>query len=133
MNSPYYFEIKGLCSSPEHRYLRLAHWLCSQQRAVSAREAATIFDVSAWSIERDFAKIRKYPGIFTFDEKLVSSRGGMKYLLRLLYIAPYWLDEQNIPHRKKMDPKVITDSRIQWCDLVNRPWCSLVKAYHAAN
>ncbi len=107
------------------RYLQVAHWLYDQQRAISAREAANVFDVSSWSIERDFAKIRALNGIVVFNEQQVPSKGGQQYLLRILRIFPYWLDEHQQPHQQHVggwDP----DVPLTWHDLLCRPWYQLV-------
>ena len=77
------------------RYLQVAHWLHDQQRAISVREAADVFGVSPWSIERDFARVRALSGIVVFDEQRVPSKGGQQYLLRVLQVDRkqqiYWL------------------------------------------
>lgn len=85
---------------PLPRHSQVAHWLHDQQRAISAREAADVFGVSSWSIERDFARIRGLSGIVVLDEQRVPSKGGQQYLLRVLQIFPYWLDEHQQPHQQ---------------------------------
>lgn len=84
------------------RYLQVAHWLHDQQRAISAREVADVFGVSYWSIERDFARVRALSGIVVFDEQRVPSQGGQQYLLRVLQVFPYWLDEHLQPHQQQL-------------------------------
>lgn len=106
------------------RYLDVANWLYNQHRAVSAREVAQAFGVSSWAIERDFAKIRTLSNIIFFDEQQVSSKGGKQYLLRVLKIHPYEIDEHQQLH------PILTEShslRITWRDLLSRNWNQLVK------
>lgn len=112
-------------SSPLPRYLQVAHWLHDQQRYISAREAADVFGVSSWSMERDFARLRALSGIVLFDEHRVPSRGGQKYLLRVLKIFPYGLDEQQQPHHKVVN-SWCQNTSLTWRDLLCRPWYQLV-------
>ncbi|HHQ4553411.1 hypothetical protein [Aeromonas veronii] len=110
---------------PLPRYLQVAHWLHDQQRAISAREAADVFGVSSWSIERDFARVRGLSGIVVFDEQRVPSKGGQQYLLRVLQIFPYWLDEHQQPHQQLASSWDL-NAPLTWRDLLCRPWCQLV-------
>lgn len=107
------------------RYLQVAHWLHEQQRAISARETADVFGISSWSIERDFAKVRALPGIVVFDEKRVPAQGGQRYLLRVLRIFPYWLDEHQQPHQQ-LSSSWGLNAPLTWRDLLCRPWGQLV-------
>ncbi|WP_429076820.1 hypothetical protein [Aeromonas hydrophila] len=110
------------------RYLQVAHWLYEQQRAVSAREAADVFSVSSWSIERDFAKIRALSGIVLFDELRVPSQGGLQYQLRVLRLFPYWLDEYQQAHLQFTSSRDVNTS-LTWRDLLCCPWHQLVERY----
>lgn len=111
---------------PLPRYLQVAHWLHDQQRAISARETADEFGVSSWSIERDFAKIRALSGIVVFDEQRVPSQGGQQYLLRVLRIYPYQLDEYQQPHQQGHEVRE-SNAPLTWRDLISRPWSQLVR------
>lgn len=112
------------------RYLRVAHWLYHQQRAVSSREAADEFGISSWSIEREFSRIRDVPEIIVFDEQRIASRGGQQYLLRVIHINPYWLDEYQRPHRKDVEACAIR-APLTWRDLLSNPWYQLVQRYQS--
>ena len=108
------------------RYLRVAHWLHMQQRFISAREAAVVFDTSVWSMGQDFSKIRRLPNIIEFEEMRVPSQGGLQYLLRVRYIYPYALDGQQQPHRRRGNGASY-DIPLTWRDLLLRPWHQLVE------
>lgn len=110
---------------PLPRYLQVAHWLHDQQRAISAHEAADVFGVSPWSIERDFARVRALSGIVVFDEQRVPSKGGQQYLLRVLQIFPYRLDEHQQSHQQLASSWGL-NAPLTWRDLLCRPWCQLV-------
>ncbi|MGL4616173.1 MAG: hypothetical protein ACRCVV_20225 [Shewanella sp.] len=111
--------------SPLPRYLQVAHWLHDQQRAISAREAADEFGVSPRSIERDFSRIRALSGIVVFDEQRVPSKGGQQYLLRVLRLFPYELDEHQQPHQLVTSIGDL-NAPLTWRDLLCRSWCQLV-------
>ena len=112
-------------NQPLPRYLQLAHWLHEQSRAISAREAADVFGVSPWSIERDFARVRTLSGIVVFDEQRVPSKGGQQYLLRVLQIFPYWLDDHQQPYQQLASYWDL-NAPLTWRDLLCRPWYQLV-------
>ena len=104
---------------PLPRYLQVAHWLHDQQRAISAREAADVFGVSSWSIERDFARVRGLSGIVVFDEQRVPSKGGQQYLLRVLQIFPTGLTNTSNPINSSPVPGTSTPpSRGETCSAV---------------
>lgn len=108
------------------RPLQIAHWLHGQQRLVSAREAAGVLGGSAWAMEQQFSKVRQLSSIVVIDEQWVPSRGGRQYLMRVVHIYPYWLDEHRCPHRQQTGLK---GGRVllTWRDLVCRQWAELVK------
>ncbi|MCX9134870.1 hypothetical protein OKS68_20665 [Aeromonas veronii] len=107
------------------RYLQVAHWIYEQNRMISAREAAEIFGGSAWSMEQTLSKIRSQVDIVIYDEKIVPSKGGKQYLMRIIYIYPYWLDTDQRPHRK-LDNSYQNDAPLTWKDLLSNKWPQLV-------
>ncbi|WP_245194095.1 hypothetical protein [Aeromonas jandaei] len=111
---------------PLPHYLQIAHWLHEQQRLVSAREAAALLGGSTWAMERHFAKIRRQLNILVIDEQRVRSKGGQQYLLRIAHIHPYWLDENQQPHRQPAGPDGLKQP-LTWHDLLSRQWHELLK------
>lgn len=112
--------------TPLQHYLQIAHWLHEQQRLVSVREAAALLGGSIWTMEQHFAKIRRQLNILVIDEQRVRSRGGQQYLLRIVHIHPYWLDENQQPHRQPDGPDGLTQP-LTWYDLLSRQWSQLVQ------
>ena len=108
------------------RYLRVAHWLLEQQRPISSREVAEVFSVSPKAISDDFAKIRRRTDIMDVHEQKVRDKGVQLYLLHVLSIHPYMLDERQCPHRKEVEREG-RGSTLTWHDLVCRPWRQLVE------
>lgn len=108
------------------RYLRVAHWLLEQQRPISSREVAEVFSVSPKAISDDFAKIRRRTDIMDVHEQKVRDKGVQLYLLHVLSIHPYMLDERQCPHRKEVEREGL-GSTLTWHDLVCRPWRQLVE------
>ncbi|WP_413796029.1 CaiF/GrlA family transcriptional regulator [Aeromonas dhakensis] len=108
------------------RYLRVAHWLLEQQRPISSREVADAFRVSPKAISDDFAKIRRRTDIIDVYEQKVRSKGVQQYLLHVLNIYPYMLDERQCPHRKEVDIGVLRTT-LTWHDLICRPWRQLIE------
>lgn len=113
---------------PLPRYLRVAHWLHEQQRPISSREVADVFSVPVKAISDDFAKIRSRPDIMDIHEQKVRYKGVQQYLLHILNIHPYMLDERQYPHRQD-DEKNTHDAVPTWRDLLSRPWHQMVLIY----
>ncbi|MFM5870723.1 hypothetical protein ACET6Z_05615 [Aeromonas veronii] len=108
--------------------LQVAHWLYQQQRLVSSREAASALGGTAWSMWQIFSKIRRLSNIIVINEKTVRSKGGMQYLIRVIYIHPYMLDDNLQPHRQNDDVSLY-DIPLTWSDLVSSKWSRLVKRH----
>ncbi|PPA27860.1 hypothetical protein C3737_22260 [Aeromonas jandaei] len=113
---------------PLPRYLRVAHWLHEQQRLISSREVAELFSVSPKAISDDFAKIRRRTDIMDVHEQKVRDKGVQLYLIHVLNIHPYMLDERKCPHRKegKRDGLGAT---LTWHDLLCRQWGQLMQIH----
>ena len=113
---------------PLPRYLRVAHWLHEQQRPVSSREVADIFSVPIKAISDDFAKIRRRPDIMDINEQKIRHKGVQKYLLHILNIHPYRLDERQYPHRQD-DEQNTLDASLIWRKLLSHHWHQMVLIY----
>ena len=111
---------------PLPRYLLVAHWLHEQQRPISSREVADVFSVCPKAISDDFAKIRRRTDIIDVYEQKVRNKGVQQYLLHVLNIYPYMLDDRQCPHRKEVDIGGLR-ATLTWHDLVRRPWCQLIE------
>lgn len=111
---------------PLPRYLRVAHWLHEQQRPISSREVADVFNASPKAISDDFAKIRRRSDIMDVHEQKVRDKGVQQYLLHVLNIYPYMLDERQCPHRKEGECEGLGPT-LTWHDLVCRQWSQLVQ------
>ncbi|MFM5181579.1 hypothetical protein ACEUAY_18655 [Aeromonas veronii] len=107
------------------RYVEVAHWLYEQQRFLSARETATQFGDTPWSMGYIFAKIRRRPDIFVFDERQVRISGGKQILIRVNYIRPYRLDEKNQIQRQCSDRDNV-GRPLTWHDLLCCKWSDLI-------
>ena len=114
---------------PLPRYLRVAHWLHEQKRPISSREVADVFNVPVKAISDDFSKIRRRPDIMDIHEQKVRHKGGQQYLLHILNIHPYILDERQSPHRKNGKQNMF-DAALTWRGLLSRPWHQMVLTYH---
>lgn len=114
---------------PLPRTLQVAHWLYEQQRLVSTREAAAILGGSAWSMWYTFTKIRLLSDVLVIDEQKVPSRGGQQWLLRIVHIHPYTLDENQQPRRQSNGTD--TTSPLTWHDLLCRSWAQLAQMQSA--
>ena len=114
------------CGKPLPRYLRVAHWLHEQQCPLGSREVADAFGVSVKAISDDFAKIRRRTDIMEVHEQKVCDNGVQKYLLHVLAIEPYVLDERRCPHPRGVEPEGLGSS-LTWYDLLCRPWRQLIE------
>ena len=83
-------------------------------------------------MEQDFARIRTYSSVFMYAEQRLPSKGGQQYLLRVLKIFPYQLDEHLQPHRL-IENNCNMASTITWRDLLCRPWYQLIASHRLDN
>ncbi|MGR1225478.1 hypothetical protein ACUVMQ_21310 [Aeromonas veronii] len=107
------------------RTLQVAHWLYEQQRFVCTREAAGILGGSVWSMWQTFSKIRLLSNLLVIDEQKVPSRGGQQWLMRIVHIYPYTLDENQQPHR--LFDGTDSLSPLTWNDLLRRSWTQIAQ------
>lgn len=110
------------------RYMRVAHWLEREQRPVSAKEAAEVFQISPWAMGEEFTRIKRLHLIVVVEESKVRRHGGIVALLRVRYIYPYDLDAQNKPFRCSAGYNS-HEAPLTWRDLLMRPWPKLVERY----
>lgn len=110
---------------PVPRYVEVAHWLYEQQRFLSAREAATQFGDTPWSMGYVFAKIRRRSDIFVFDERQVRVSGGKQNLIRVNSIRPYRFDEKNHIQLQCSESDNV-ERPLTWHDLLCCQWSDLI-------
>ncbi len=72
-----------------------------------------------------FSKIRLLSDILVIDEQKVRSKGGMQSLMRIVYIYPYTLDDNQQPHRQSNSTD--STSPLTWRDLLCRLWDQLAQ------
>lgn len=110
------------------RYLHVAHWLLAQQRWMTARQVAVVFDVTPKLMCDDFAVLRQRKDLFTLEERAQKCRNGYERLIKVVGIHPYRLDGRRRPHPAPFEPtrSVGMACRITWHDLVSQPWHRLV-------
>lgn len=113
---------------PLPRYLQVAHWLHEQRRPISSREVAEAFNVSPKAVSDDFSKIRRRSDIMDVHEQKIRCNGAQQYLLHVLNIHPYILDERQCPHRQG-SPWNAPDTALTWRHLLSRPWHQVVQIY----
>lgn len=117
-----------MTSKPLPRYLRVAHWLYAQPQWMSSRDVADKFGVSPKAISDDFAMLRRRSDIIEIQEQKARCKGGHQYLLRVVQIHPYVLDERRCPRRRDCT-LVPIDTAITWRDLLSLPWEALAHKY----
>ncbi|MGL4614036.1 MAG: hypothetical protein ACRCVV_09085 [Shewanella sp.] len=110
------------------RYLRVAHWLNDQAQPMTANDIAKIFGVGTKAINDDFAKIRRRSDIIESSEKKITSIGGTRQLLKVIFIHSYILDERQCPQRSN-DDDVSKNSKLTWHDLLSKDWSSLHRRF----
>ncbi|WP_429235976.1 hypothetical protein [Aeromonas salmonicida] len=107
------------------RYLRVAHWLCEHKKWMTSREVAIEFGISPKAVSDDFSMIRKRFDLVKFNEKkVICKTGGWQYLMQVIHIHTYVLDERLYP-RKKDESLISINPTVTWRKLLSCSWSQL--------
>ena len=111
------------------RYLRVAQWLFEQQRPVSSREIAKIFNVSSWAISSDFVKICRQSDIFECRETKEVTNKSREHTLHILFIHAYTVDKRGVA---ELDDGNSNQFNVQktWQILISKPWEKVASLIH---